>query len=140
MDYRRLITQIGVNLGMDSVSGKNLSIMKQDIYNVLLVVNRKSTPTKLRYERTITSGMESLLMPPDFFVALDVQFFGTDNLLYDSVEIDEEEYIKWSPNIELSTSSFNELVVSATPQKYLHTPENNKYDGKIGYMFQDSLD
>ena len=132
--------EVAANLNKDRLTNIEQTLMKRDIYNVSLIMMRKAEPVKLNYEKDIISDKTELLMPGDFFVALDVIFFGVDNLRYDSVEIDNEQYNRWQPNVELITTSFAELVTSATPQKWMSTPENEKLDGKLGYCYFDDID
>ena len=105
-DYKILMQEIAANLGKDKLNNVEQSLMKRDIYNVTLLITRKTESTKLTYEKTITPDKLELLMPEDFYVANDIVFYGTDNLQYDAVEIDYEEFNRWQPNVELITSSF----------------------------------
>lgn len=140
MNHRDIVLDVLNNLGQ-SPNAKALSSIKRDLWYLTNRIFRQSKGIKDTLTKTITTSMTELLMPDNFFVAEEVQFFTPSNNKFYSQEVAYEKFMKWNPSTETTIESFNELVKSAdAPQEILTSPEDIELDGKVGYVFQDEID
>lgn len=138
MNYNEIIDRVANNLGKSTKSSVFLSIAKKDIYDAITKFYRKTEPIKDTSEDAITVDAQELSLSSDFFMPLEVIFNDGEGLRYPSKELEYEEYLRWNPNTEVETTSFTELVTSATPQASIYTQENADFDGLVGYVFSDT--
>lgn len=147
MTYEQIIRRIADNLGVSATNGVFRATARRDIYDVLQLIIRKSEFPKKLYEVTIVDAEDSLGpptpfeeadMPSDFYLPIEVIFFATSGNRFGEIEMTRETYERWNPNVEVTTSSFNDLVTGASPQELIWTTENFDYDGYIGYCFTDT--
>lgn len=139
MDYAQIISRVQDNVGREGNRAVGLSdIYKNDIYDALLKIYRITEPIKAEISTDITADAQELELPDDFFVPLEVIFNSSDNQRFPSKELEYEEYMRWNPTIELVTTSFSEIVTSASPQAGLYTQENIDFDGLVGFTFSDT--
>ena len=140
MDYRTIIQQISLNLGVDNPSTREIDVVKRDVYAVLMFLMRKSAPIrKIHTISDITTDDESSFMPTDFYLPEQVIPFASSGNRYFAKQLEYEEYLRWKPNPELTTTSFTDIVTDATPQEIFYTKENFDYDGYIGYVFPQEM-
>lgn len=138
MTYQELIRRTAANLSITSISSAFIATAKRDMYDVVNSITRKIQFLKEVKESTITDASGDLTLETDFFFPVEVVFLNESGHQFISVEIQRESYEKWIPNVSLITTSFVELVTSATPDVYIWTRENEDFDGKIGYLFTDT--
>ena len=81
---------------------------------------------------------EEVSMPSDFYLPIEVIFFATSGNRYGEIEMTRETYERWNPNVNVVTSSFNDLVTGASPQELIWTQENFDFDGYVGYCITDT--
>lgn len=140
MDYRTIIQQISLNLGVDNPSTREIDVVKRDVYAVLMFLMRKSAPIQKTHNvASLTTSDESTFLPSDFYLADQVIIYASSGNRYFSKELEHEEYLRWQPNPELTVESFNELVTDATPQEIFYTKENFDYDGYVGWTIPDEM-
>lgn len=137
MTYQDIIDRVIDNLGKPEQSSVFLSIIKKDIYDVLLKLYRKAEPIKAEQDATITDASQEVAVASDFFLPLEVLFYDSDGLRFPTKELQYEEYLRWDPDVEASTTSFSELVTGASPASMIYTKENFDLDGLVGYVFID---
>lgn len=140
MNHRDIIYDVLHNL-KQTPDQKTLSVVKRDLWYLTGKIFRSGRGIKATLEKAITTAKSELLMPENFFVAEEVQFFATSGNQYYDEEISHEKFIKWNPSTDVAIESFNELVKSAdAPQEILTTDEDAELDGRIGYLFTDEID
>lgn len=137
MTYNDIINRVADNVGIENQSARFRTIAKQDIYDALLKVYRKTEPIKAEKVTTITTAAQEITVETDFFIPLEVVFKDSDGLTFASKELTLEEFLRWNPDVEVETESFNELITSATPQSLSYTQENYDLDGLVGFVFAD---
>ena len=136
--YQGIVNAIADNVGERDQSSLWLRIVKDDIFTEMCKIYRKVKPIKVPFEDTLKSTFQELAMPDDFFLPLEVIFFDTDGNRYPCKELQNEEFIRWNPNVTLATTSFNDIITDASPQPLYYTQENVDFDGLIGYSFFDT--
>jgi len=139
MTYKEIMYRAGLNVGIDSLSQADISVMKRYIFDIVTELLRKTDTIKSVYELDITTDDEDAQLPTDFYAPLDVVVTASDNSYFNMVEISYEDYLKWNPNIVTGTTSFAELVTDATPDQLYWTRQNEDFDGKVGYFFTDTF-
>lgn len=141
MNYAQIMSRIYDNVGRkDNNRPTGLTdTMRNDIFDSLNKIYRRTEPIKEENSGIIiTSESQELEMPSGFFLPIEVIFNSTDSQRYPSKELEYEEFMRWNPETEFITTSFTELVTTATPQASIITQENLDYDGLVGYTFTDT--
>lgn len=142
MTYKDILVRVANNLALPSMTSAFLSVAKKDIYDVLCVLTQEHEFVTEEKTIAITSAITSIEIMtyiPDFFSPLELIFLDSDGNRLFVKEVLPETLLKWNPNIELATESFNELVTDATPQTILYSSENEQLDGYVGYTFTDDF-
>ena len=140
MTYNAIIDRVLTNIGREK-SATFLETVKKDIFDIITKIYRKTEPIRQENSTTITitTASQEVAVPSDFFVPLEVLFYDSDGLHFPCKELEYEEYLRWNPDTQQITTSFNELVTSATPISQAYTQENFDLDGLIGYTFSNAL-
>lgn len=139
MTYADIKKRIVTELGIEEVTPHTKAMIANDIYDIVLKIFRKAEPLKAEAEQTITSTDDYYELPTDFYSPLQVLFLDADGNRYYSREITYDEYLRWTPNVDLTIESFDELVTDATPEVMTYTTENFDNDGYVGFSFPDIL-
>ena len=144
MNYQDILNRITDNLGIAALSSRQISTIRRDIFDVIGTISRKAESNRQLYEFTVdkdeddnTYPTSQTLVPSNFYAPLEVIFrAGTGNMIM-SKEVTWETYMRWSPNEELVTTSFVEMVSSASPQTIMWSQENEDLDGCVAFTFLD---
>ena len=137
-NYRNIIRSVAVNLGINSPSSLDISIIKRDIYDVTIKAFRQAKPIKDILTETVTSDMNELYMPELFFSADEVIFKDSNDQRYYVKEITQEEYMRWSPDYTLNEVDFETVALEGEAETLFRTQENLEFDGNVCYYFADS--
>lgn len=139
MTYADIQDRVLSNVGRTK-DGTFVETVKKDIFDVITKIYRKTEPIKKENttEITITTTSQETTVPDDFFVPNEVLFFDADGLRFPSKELQYEEYMRWNPEVDAVTTSFNELITPAVPAGILYTQENADLDGIVGFTFSDT--
>jgi len=162
MTYQGIIDRVMSNLGyaVDNIMPKDISKLKLDLFDVVTNILRQSESLKTLKEYSTAEadtglgfgeeafgdaafgGIEtinSIDMESDFYAPLEVTFKNSDGVAIVGKELQYEEFMRWNPITEPTTTSFNDIVTDATPQEIYYSEENLKYDGSVGYCFTDTV-
>lgn len=139
MTYADIQDRVLSNIGREK-NATFLETVKKDIFDVIIKIYRKTEPIKKENTTTITitTASQEVTVPSDFFVPNEVLFFDADGLRFPAKELQYEEYMRWNPEVDAVTTSFNELITPATPAGILYTQENADLDGIVGFTFSDT--
>jgi len=140
MKYSEIINRVVTELGVEEITPAMKNTIVLDVYDVMLKMFQIAEPIKAEKEYTgITTADSSKDLESDFYAALEVVFLNADSNRFFAKELLYEEYLRWNPNVTLTTTSFNDLVTDATPRTTIWTMENFDNDGWIGYNIPDAL-
>lgn len=141
MNYKGIMERVSTNVhGNGVITERQKSVIKTDIFDVIVKLLRKTEGVKDSLIRNITSNKTELLMPEHFFSAFEILFKGSDgNKLY-TKEVSYEKLMNWNPNITADVQSFSALVTDASPQGMLYSQEGEDLDGYLCYHLFDERD
>jgi len=134
--YQDIINMVANNVGLASQSSIWIEITKADIYVELCKIFRKTKPIKLDISIPITSSVNEIIMPDNFYIPFEVVFLDTNNHLLKCKELQREEYMRWNkPNTILTEG---EIFVSNnldTSVETVETANDLELQFSIGYNF-----
>lgn len=139
-NYNNIVRKVAVNLNIDSPDSKQVSIIKNDIFDILVNAYAKAEPIKKVIEKTITQNTSKISLPETFFRCDEVVFRDSNGHTLNSKEITQEKYLRWTPMTFDVESSFTAEALNGVPESFSITKENEELDGSIGYYFSDEND
>lgn len=140
MKHKEIIDIVLHNLGYENPSAKERLAVKNDVYNVITILLRKSEGIKKFIEQEITTNDSQLILPEDLFEVKELVFISANGNTVQSKEIEYEKFMKWNTNLIPTSQSFSEIVTETTPVELFDTVENEELDGYIGYtLFDDDV-